>query len=152
MDHTSVSTITQVKTEEAKKVRTYDLSGKENGFLIELFKDRDKTTLYLTAAKPGSFKGFHMHKVRASRYVCIKGTMKIILYVNGKREEHILTSDHPGRLFIPPNVPTGLLNIGQEEAWMINYPDPAYDPELKDEQVDFTEEELEQKGRNGKAE
>jgi len=55
-------------------------------------------------------------------------------------------------LFIPPNVPTGLLNIGQEEAWMINYPDPAYDPELKDEQVDFTEEELEQKGRNGKAE
>ncbi|HLB60834.1 MAG TPA: WxcM-like domain-containing protein [Patescibacteria group bacterium] len=136
------STITQVKTEEAKKVTTFDLSGGENGFLIELLKEGDKTAAYMTGAKPGAFKGYHEHTVRASRYVCIKGTMKIILYVNGKREEHVLTSNPPMRLYIPPHVPTGLQNIGDDEAWLINFPDPYYDPSLKDEQVDFTQEEL----------
>ncbi len=133
--------ITEVKKESVKKVLTYNLDGKENGFLMELFKDGDKTVVYLSAAKPGAFKGYHLHKIRAARYVCLKGTMKIILYVNGKREEHIL---NPGdRLYIPKNTPTGLANIGSEEAWLINYPDPAYDPSLVGEQVDFTQEQLE---------
>ena len=42
-----------------------------------------------------------------------------------------------------PNVATGLENIGDEEAWLINYPDPPYDPDLKDEQVEYTQAELE---------
>jgi dTDP-4-dehydrorhamnose 3,5-epimerase-like enzyme len=134
--------ITQVRTEPVKRVSTYDLSGKENGFLTELFKDGDKTVAYLSCARPGAFKGYHLHKVRAARYVCIKGKMKIILYVNGKREEHMLSADNPTRLFIPKNIPTGLQNIGDEEGWLINYPDPPYDPNLKGEQVDFTQEEL----------
>ncbi len=137
-----MSTITQAKTEEAKKIMTKDLSGNENGFLIEMFKEDNKTVVYLSCAKPGAFKGYHLHKVRAARYVCIKGTMKVILYVDGKREEHILTSNPPMRLFIPKMVPTGLENIGTEDGWLVNYPDPAYDPELKGEQVDFTQEEL----------
>lgn len=133
--------IDEVKKESAKKVTTQDLDGKENGFLMELYKDGDKTIAYLTVALPGAFKGYHLHKIRAARYICIKGTMKIILYVNGKREEHIL---NPGdRLFIPKEIPTGLENIGPEEAWLINYPDPPYDPSLVGEQVDFTQEQLE---------
>ncbi len=134
--------ITQVSIEPVKKVPTFDLSKKENGFLMELFKDADKTTAYLTCAIPGAFKGYHLHKVRAARYVCVKGKMKIILYINGKREEYILSADNPQRLFIPANTPTGLENIGSEDAWLINYPDPPYDPNLKEEQVDFTQEEL----------
>lgn len=136
------SSITTITTEEAKKVTTYDLSKKGNGFLIELFKDGPKTLLYLTCATPGAFKGYHLHRVRGARYICVKGTMKIILYVDGKREEHILTSNPPMRLTIPPMVPTGLENIGTEDAWLINFPDPAYEPSLKDEQIDFTQEEL----------
>lgn len=132
--------ITQVTEDTAKKVPTNDLDGKENGWLMELFKDGDKTLAYLSAAYPGGFKGYHLHRVRAARYICLKGTMKIILYVNGKREEHILTSGK--RLTIPKNIATGLQNVGNEEAWLINYPDPPYDPSLKDEQVDYTQEEL----------
>ncbi|MDO8610406.1 MAG: WxcM-like domain-containing protein [bacterium] len=134
--------ITQVSEEVVKKVPTYDLSKNVNGFLMELFKNDNKTDAYLTCATPGAFKGYHLHKVRASRYVCIKGKMKIILYVNGVREEHFLSADEPKRLFIPKNIPTGLENIGNEDAWLINYPDPPYDPELVGEQVDFTQEEL----------
>ena len=132
-----------VRIEDAKKVTTFDHAGHENGWLIELYKDGAKTTAYLTAASPGAFKGYHLHRVRAARYVCVRGRMKIILYVNGKRQEHVLDAAKPQRLFIPPNVATGLENIGDEEAWLVNYPDPPYDPDLKDEQVEYTEAELE---------
>lgn len=132
--------IDKIITTKAKKVETYDLNGKPNGFLMELFKDGDKTAAYLSAASPGAFKGYHLHRVRAARYVCLKGTMKIILYVKGIREEHVL--DVGDTLTIPKDIPTGLQNIGTEDAWLINYPDPAYDPSLKDEQVDYTQEEL----------
>lgn len=134
--------------EEAKKVNTRDHEGQDNGFLIELFKDKEtssKTEVYLTAAIPGAFKGYHLHRVRAARYVAIKGKMKITLYTPGdpnSKEEHILDSAVPQRLFIPKDVATGLENVGDEEAWLINYPDPAYDPSLTDEQVEYTEEEL----------
>ena len=140
--------MSNVTTEPVKKVTTHDHSGEDNGFLIELYKDNDKTIAYLTAATPGSFKGYHLHRVRAARYVCIKGKMTIITYEleNGKwvRTETKLNAENPTRMFIPKDVATGLQNTGDEEAWLINYPDPAYDPSLTDEQVEYTQEELEQ--------
>ena len=136
--------IENVKIEKAKKVTTFDLNSKENGFLVELFKDGKLTTVYMSALSPGAFKGYHLHRVRAARYMCVKGKVKIILYKNKEREEHILDSSDPMRLHIPNNIATGLENIGEGEAWLINFPDPAYDPDLKDEQVEYTQEELEQ--------
>jgi dTDP-4-dehydrorhamnose 3,5-epimerase-like enzyme len=143
--------INELKIEAAKKVQTNDASGKPNGWLMELYKDKEtgqKTEAYLTAAFPGAFKGYHLHRVRAARYVAIKGKMKITCYENTQGKwmpsEFVLEAGKAERLFIPKNVATGLENIGEEEAWLINYPDPAYDPSLKDEQVEYTKEELEQ--------
>jgi dTDP-4-dehydrorhamnose 3,5-epimerase-like enzyme len=140
--------IDKLKIESAKKISTTNHEGSYNGWLMELYKDGDKTEVYLTAALPGAFKGYHLHRVRAARYVAIKGKMRITCYQlkEGKWEpsEFILSADNPQRLFIPKNVATGLENIGTEEAWLINYPDPAYDPSLKDEQVEYTKEELEE--------
>jgi dTDP-4-dehydrorhamnose 3,5-epimerase-like enzyme len=146
--------IEEIDTQPAKYVLTKDHAGNENGFLIEMFKDDagEKTEVYLSAAIPGAFKGYHLHRVRAARYVCLRGRMRIILYTqqpeNGKvkwvRQEHILDAKEPSRLFIPKDVATGLENIGDEEGWLVNYPDPPYDPNLKDEQVEYTQEELEQ--------
>ncbi|MBI4363246.1 MAG: WxcM-like domain-containing protein [Candidatus Doudnabacteria bacterium] len=140
----------KVHLEPAKKMQTKDHSGKENGWLVEMFKSKDgsKTEVYLSTALPGAFKGYHLHRVRAARYVCLKGKMRIITYEREGnkwvRSENILDASVPQRLFIPKNVATGLENIGDEEGWLINYPDPPYDPELKDEQVEYTQEELEQ--------
>lgn len=136
-----------VKIEPAKKVPTYDAQGNENGFLVEMAKDGDKTVIYLSAAKSGAFKGYHLHRVREAHYVCVKGKMKIITYENidgnWSRSEHILDASEPQRLHIPNNVATGLENISTEEGWLVNYPNPAYDPSLVDEQVEYTQEELE---------
>ncbi len=141
--------INKVYKEPAKRVSTVDAGGQKNGWLMEVFKDSSgkKTEVYLSAALPGAFKGYHLHRVRAARYVCLKGKMKIITYeLSGGKwhpSEHILEAGKPERLFIPKNVATGLENIGEEEAWLINYPDPAYDPDLKGEQVEYTQAELE---------
>lgn len=139
--------IDKITSEPAKKVQTKDAQGNPNGFLIELYKDGDKTVAYLTAAFPGAFKGYHLHRVRAARYCVIRGKMKISMYtyINGswQKEEKILDASNPERLFIPKDVATGLENFGTDEAWLINFPDPAYDPNLKDEQVEYTLEELE---------
>lgn len=143
--------INKIIIEEGKWVKTLDHEGKENGWLMELFKDLktgQKTEVYLSAALPGAFKGYHLHRVRAARYVCLKGKMKIVTYTREDkrwvRSEHILDAENHQRLFIPKDVATGLENIGSEEAWLINYPYPAYDPNLHDEQVEYTKEELEQ--------
>ena len=142
--------MSNVLSEPAKKVKTFDHQGTENGWLMELFKDKEtqtKTEVYMSVAFPGAFKGYHLHRVRAARYVCLRGKMKIITYEqeDGKwvRTENILDAKDPHRLFIPKNVATGLENIGAEEGWLVNYPDPAYDPSLKDEQVEYSQEELE---------
>ncbi|MFA5029962.1 MAG: hypothetical protein WC495_00015 [Patescibacteria group bacterium] len=143
----SKSKVTHIYEEPAKKVATKDHGGSENGFIIELYKDSNKTTHYLTAANPGAFKGYHLHRIRGAQYCVVKGKMRIILYVRkGEkwiREEHFLDGEKPSRLYIPPDIATGLENIGDEEAWLINFPDPAYDPSLKDEQVEYSIEELE---------
>lgn len=132
----------KVNIESVKKVTTFDADKKENGFLIELDKDGRFTKSYMSCCGPGAFKGYHWHRVRAANYVCIRGSLKVILYTKYGREEHLLSADNPQRLHIPARIPTGLLNEGKEEAWIVNYPKPYYDPLLKDEQVDFTQEEL----------
>jgi dTDP-4-dehydrorhamnose 3,5-epimerase-like enzyme len=142
--------MSSVRLEPAKKVQTKDHEQQENGWLMELFKDKEtgsKTEVYMSVAFPGAFKGYHLHRVRAARYVCLRGRMKIITYEReGEkwvRTENILDASDPHRLFIPKDVATGLENIGTEEGWLVNYPDPAYDPSLKDEQVEYSQEELE---------
>ncbi len=138
--------IVGIKKEPCKKVTTFDVKTKEpNGHLIELYKDNDKTVVYLSAASPGAFKGYHLHTVRKSHYVPIKGKMKVTIISGGEKEEHILDSASPERLLLPTNVYIGLENIGSEDAWLINFPDPAYDPTLRGEQLDKSREEIEGK-------
>ena len=132
--------------EDTKLSNTRDLSGESNGWLREMFKDNDKTLVYMTSISGGKFKGYHLHRVRAARYFPIAGKMRVVLWKPGtkEKEEYILDAANPQRLFIPKEIATGLYNEGTEEAVLVNFPDPAYDPNLKDEQVEYTEEELEQ--------
>lgn len=128
--------------EKAKIVKTKDLNGKDNGFLIELKKSGDKTDAYLSAANPGCFKGYHLHVVRQANYVCVRGKVKVILYKKGIGREEIIM-EQGDKLHIDTNVPTGIQNEWADDAWLINFPNPAYDPNLKGEQIDMTEEEAE---------
>jgi dTDP-4-dehydrorhamnose 3,5-epimerase-like enzyme len=134
------------RLETCKRVVTKNFKQQPNGSLTEVYKDGDKTLVYMTSVKPGCSKGYHLHKVRAARYFPVLGTVKIVLWIPGQpeseKEEFILDSANPQSLYIPKAVATLLLNEGNSEAFFINFPNPAYDPKLKDEQVEYTENEL----------
>jgi dTDP-4-dehydrorhamnose 3,5-epimerase-like enzyme len=137
--------IDEVRKEPCKKVATVSADTKEeNGYLVELCKDGDKTTLYMTVATPGAFKGYHLHRIRRGRMVCLRGKVKFTIVEGTKKVEQILDAATPERLFLPPNVYIGIENIGDEEAWLINFPDPAYDPSIEDEQLEKTPAEIEE--------
>lgn len=137
--------IEQIQKEPCKKVITYNSDTKEpNGHLIELYKDGDKTVTYLTVALPGAFKGFHLHNVRESHYVCLRGKVKITVVEGKQKVEYVLDASVPERLLLPTKVYIGIENIGTEEVWLINYPHPSYDPTLKGEQEDKTPAEIEE--------
>lgn len=142
--------IKDIKIEKVKKITTYSDKEKkiENGFLEELFKEKEKTLIYLTSIKPGSFKGYYLHKIRNSDYVCIKGKVKIELYDIKylEKREIILDANNPERAYIPKNIAIGLENICDEEAWLINYHVPPYDPKYSEikEEVKYTKEELDE--------
>ena len=132
----------RIRREPCKKATTADSAGALNGFLIELYKDGPKTTVYLTAAFPKAFKGYHLHTVRESHIVCLKGRMKISIVEGSQRVEHVLDGAAPERLLIPTGVWIGYENVGDEEAWMLNFPRPAYDPVLQAEQREKTQHEI----------
>jgi hypothetical protein len=131
-----------INLEEAKLVETKDLSGNLNGHLLEIGKDGDRTTVYMTVANPGCFKGYHLHKVREANYVCISGRCVIEMATNNGMRIVELDSRRPQRLHIPVDTPTGLRNPFVEPAIIINVPNPAYDPSLEGEQVDFTYDQV----------
>ena len=124
----------------------------ENGWLIELYKDgaqdhrlpdgrdaraRSRATICTACAPLATSACAGACGSSSTRCASADGETR------WQREEHMLDASTPQRLFIPKDVATGLENIGDEEGWLINYPDPAYDPDLKDEQVEYTQAELE---------
>ncbi len=140
--------IERVRKEPCKRVITSGVNGNPNGFLIELYKDGPKTTLYLTAAYPKAFKGFHLHTVRSSHLVCLKGRMKVTIVEGSQSISHVLDGAAPERLFLPTSVWIGYENVGGEDAWMVNFPDPPYDPALRGEQQEKIRAEIEEQLRS----
>lgn len=139
-----------VRREPCKKVTTYAAGSPEpNGYLVELYKDGDKTTMYLTVTLPKAFKGYHLHRLRESHYVCLRGRVKVTVVEGTRKDEYILDADTPERLLLPTNVFIGLENVGEGEAWLLNFPHPPYDPSLKDEQIDKTPAEVARESLEG---
>jgi len=129
-----------IKKGNVKVIQTKDLGGNTNGCVIELEKNGKLTTKYASVASPGCFKGYHAHKVREANYICVHGTILVetIEFIDGEILETRTKLDVGDTLHIPINVPTALWNQTGEKAIIINTPQPPYDPDLKDEQVDLT--------------
>lgn len=127
----------------AKQVITYSSGFLTNGELMELKKDGEHTVAYLTTVKPYCFKGFHLHKIRASNYVCVEGTAKVILFKPGVLEPKEYTLSTGNTLHIPTGIAVGIYNMYSQTVKLINFPEPYYDPGLIDEQVEYTRDELE---------
>ena len=124
-----------MKVKSNKKIITYNTNGKENGFLVPIVNIHEKfpdqkhfpEQVYLTVAKPGEVKGPHLHKKRWGLFTCIKGDIKIVTRIDGHYEEYFSGENYNfSTIQIPAGIPNALINIGNEDAYVLNMPSPAW--------------------------
>jgi dTDP-4-dehydrorhamnose 3,5-epimerase-like enzyme len=138
-----------IKSKINKRHETRDASGEYNGFLIPIynihegFHDDGKTPsqVYLTVVSKGKIKGPHLHFIRTGCFTCIKGDARFILKTSTGYEV-IYSGDSNGykSVIVPTGIPAAIQNIGQEDAYILNMPTPAWTPEMNDEHTaDFND-------------
>lgn len=138
-----------IRTSTHKKFITRDEVGEANGFLVPIYNIHDDffaagkhpEQVYLTTILPEKTKGPHLHYIRTGFFTCIKGNVRVVLKVNGcyeifySGESHEYTS-----IEVPKGVPAVIQCLGNEEAYMLNMPSPAWTREMDDEhKADFSD-------------
>ena len=111
----------------------------ERGALIELYRDSWNTgrvaQVYLTETRPGVVKAWHHHKIQTDRFICVYGTVKLVLYdaredsyTNDEIVEIVLSpSRNPCMVVIPPGVVHGWKCISKDTAGVVNCVSREYD-------------------------
>jgi dTDP-4-dehydrorhamnose 3,5-epimerase len=131
-----------IRTTPHKKFITKDDDGKPNGFLIPLYNIHDKffqpgkepQQVYMTSILPGTVKGPHLHFIRTGFFTCIKGNVRVVLKLGNEYKIFFSGQDHAyTSIEVPTGVPAAIQCLGDEEAYMLNMPNPAWTPEMNDE-------------------
>ena len=130
---------------EGVKIKPLKVIPDDRGRLMEILRSDEELFLgfgqvYLTTAYPGVVKAWHYHKKQADNFACLRGMLKVALYdrregspTAGEVNTFYLGDHHPMLLQIPPMVWHGFMNIGTEEAILLNCPTRPYNREEPDE-------------------
>jgi len=138
-----------MKTKINQKFITKDSAGGITGYLIPIYNvnekfhdvDKEPQQVYLTVVKPSEIKGPHLHYIRTGFFTCIKGNVRIIIKIDGKYKCFNSGEDFNYlSVIIPTGIPAAIQNIGNEDAFVLNMPSPAWTPEMNDEHTaDFSD-------------
>lgn len=108
------------------------------GWLIELFRDDElpagfePTMGYLSVTHPGVPRGPHEHRDQSDGFVFLSGTFEVTLWENRpgaetKTKQVILAGENnPLFLVVPPGVVHAYRNVGETDAFVLNFPDKLY--------------------------
>jgi dTDP-4-dehydrorhamnose 3,5-epimerase-like enzyme len=131
------------------KFITKDSNGKPNGFLVPIYNIHDgffpsgkePQQVYLTVIAPGAIKGPHLHFIRTGCFTCIKGNARFVLKTEHGYEVVYSGESHEYRtVIVPTGIPAALQNLGSEDAYVLNMPNPAWTPDMNDEHTaDFAD-------------
>ena len=123
-------------TKPAKIVRTKDLAGRDNGWLMEIASTKDgwsrfldNAQVYATSISPGTKKGFHLHHKKEIQVTCIKGSLALAVWDGEKITELAIGEDNPITVRVPKEYASAYYNFGPNEAIVINLCSPPYDPD-----------------------
>lgn len=138
-----------LRTLSHKKFVTYNHAQQSTGYLVPLYNIHDgffvpgqePQQVYLTVVSPGCIKGPHLHFIRTGCFTCIKGNVRIVVKIDGKFQEYFSGDNHEYRsVIVPTGVPAALQNLGDEDAYVLNMPNPAWTPSMNDEHTaDFSD-------------
>lgn len=144
----------EIRTITHPKFVTKGESGDPNGYLVPIYnlnegffaEGKEPQQVYLTTVLPNTVKGPHLHNIRTGFFTCIKGNVKVVLKVNDRYEVFFSGEDHEYRsIEIPTGVPAAVQCLGDEEAMILNMPNPAWTPDMNDEHsADFSDFDFDQ--------
>ena len=134
-------TKSEIQTYRLEKHQTKDIVDEHiNGFLIPVWRNWDKTIsvqpemVYVTSINPGERKGPHLHILRHSYYVCIKG--KVVFIIKGKSGNYlevVSSEDDPILVEIPKNYSSAHINLSDDTSLVMALVNPSWKPDNKDE-------------------
>ncbi len=128
------------------------------GWLIELYRDDElperfePTMGYLSVTHPGVQRGPHEHADQTDGFVFISGTFELHLWENRPghpelHEIHRLGENEMTFVTVPPGVVHAYKNVGETDAFVLNFPDRLYAGWSKKEPVDEIRHEDETESR-----
>ena len=132
----------KTRREANPKIVTKDKDGAVNGFLIPVYninekfipRERQPQQVYMTMAAPRSVKGPHLHMKRWGYFTCVKGNIKVVVKTDDGYDELYSGEDHEyATIEVPAGTPSALQNIGDIDAYILNTPYPAWQPDDQDE-------------------
>jgi len=128
---------------------TCDAQGRPNGYLVPIYnvnehffpEGLEPKQVYLTTIAPRAIKGPHLHYIRTGCFTCIRGNARFILKVNGVYQAIYSGENYQYRsVIVPKGVPAALQNLGDDDAFVLNMPVPAWAPNMHDEHTaDFSD-------------
>jgi len=130
---------------EGVMIRDLVVHADEHGFLYEILKEdwpefEHFGQCYMTVTYPGVIKGWHIHDLQSDHFCVVKGMGKIVIYDDreGSPTRHelmeISCGEHRKKLVMfPPKLMHGVLALGNEPMWILNFPDVKYNPDSPDE-------------------
>lgn len=106
-----------------------------NGSLTVIWRDWDKILevepkmVYVSSVDPWEIKGPHLHTIRDSYFVCIRGKVVFIAKdQHGDYHEIVSSEDEPVLVQIPKNHPSAHINITNTRSTILTLANPAWRP------------------------
>lgn len=117
------------------------------GWLSELYRDDElpegfrPTMGYLSVTHPGVARGPHEHRDQTDGFCFLSGTFRLTLWENRpghekRKEVHEVGENNPVFVAVPPGVVHAYENMGDADAYVLNFPDRLYAGWGKKEPVD----------------
>ena len=136
-----------IRSKRNPRIVTKNAEAKPNGFLVPIYNihegffapGKEPQQVYLTVISPEEIKGPHLHLIRTGFFTCIKGNARFVLktssgyqeYCSGEKYDYLSVE-------VPAGIPAALQNIGDEDAYVLNMPSPAWTSDMNDEhRADF---------------
>lgn len=117
------------------------------GWLAELFRNDQLPAgfipqmAYLSVTHPGVSRGPHEHRHQTDGFAFLDGKYLLYLWENrpgfpARKEVHEVGSERPVVVYVPPGVVHAYRNVGEADAFVVNFPDRLYAGQGKREPVD----------------
>lgn len=139
----------EIHSKTNPKFVTKNAQEQPNGFLVPIYNvhegffspGKEPQQVYLTVIAGRQIKGPHLHFIRTGCFTCIKGNARFVLRTDDGYRVFYSGEEYEYRsVIVPTGVPAALQNLGDETAYVLNMPSPAWTPDMDDEHTsDFSD-------------